>query len=149
MNSLLTTSLITVLLSFIAAGSTTAFNNIISISLVGLLLSYGSTILTMLFRRFRPEPLPDAYLKFSKPVGTLINGFALAFVTLAFVFIFFPVAPNPTPASMNWAVVISFGVIFFAGVYYLLVARKTYFGPVVRMQRKEREGGWGMESLKN
>lgn len=148
-NSLLVTFAVTSLLSFVAAGSTIAFNNIISISLVGLLLSYGSTILTMLFRRRRSEPLPDSYLKFSRPVGTAINGFALCFVSVAFIFIFFPTAPHPTAASMNWSVLISAGVILFAAGYYAVQGKHTYFGPVVRMQKDDRESAGPDGVLKN
>jgi amino acid transporter len=139
-NSLLATFLITVLLSIIAAASTIAFNNIISISLVGLLLSYGSTIFTMMLRRARSEPLPPSYLQYSKPVGFAINGFALCFVTVAFIFVFFPTAPNPTLMSMNWSVVISGGVIVFAGVWYVLGGKRRYFGPAERIRRMEVEG---------
>lgn len=140
-NSLLVTFIIAFLLSFVAASSTIAFNNLISISLVGLLLSYGSTVLTVLIRRFSADPLPPAYFRFSKPIGALINGLALCFVTVAFVFIFFPTAPDPTPASMNWSIVISGGVILFAGLWYAVRGRRVYFGPVVRMREKRDECG--------
>jgi amino acid transporter len=144
-NSLIATFAITFLLSFIAAASTIAFNNIISISLVGLLLSYGSTIFTMMLRRARREPLPPSYLQYSKPVGFLINGFALCFVTVAFVFVFFPTAPDPSLESMNWSALISGGVILFAAAWYAVGGKKQYFGPAERIRRMEGEEGGSRE----
>jgi amino acid transporter len=143
-NALLITFAITFGLSFIAAASTIAFNNIISISLVGLLLSYGSTILTMIFRRARSEPLPPSYLQYSKPVGFLINGFALLFVTVAFIFVFFPTAPNPSLMSMNWSVLISGGVILFAAGWYFVGGKSRYLGPAERIRRMSRETSFAL-----
>jgi len=138
-NSLRATFGVTFCLSWIAAGSTIAFNNIISISLVGLLLSYGSTILTIAIRRASPEPLPPSYLKFSKPLGFLINGIALCFVVIAFVMVFFPTAPNPDGASMNWSIVISGGVILFAGFFYVVKGKHSYIAPATRMRKFDNE----------
>ena len=121
-------------LSWIAAGSAIAFDNIIAISLVGLLLSYGSTVLTMVFRRARPEPLPHSYLRFPKLLGYFVNGLALCFVTVAFVMIFFPTAPHPAPGSMNWSIVISAGAIIFAAIFYTVKGKDTYFGPAERIR---------------
>jgi choline transport protein len=138
-NSLLVTFMVTFCLAWIAAGSTIAFNSIISISLVGLLLSYGTVIVTIAIRRSQPEPLPPSFLKWPKVVGYGLNIFALCYLIIAFIFVFFPVAPNPDAASMNWSIVIAGGVILFAAIYYVVRAKRTYTGPVTRIKKREEE----------
>jgi hypothetical protein len=46
-----------------------------------------------------------------------------------FIFSFFPPAPNPTPASMNWACVMVGGVSLIVTLWYIVLGRKSYTPP--------------------
>jgi hypothetical protein len=61
--------------------------------------------------------------------GAPINIVALIYILPIFVFSFFPSAPNPTPSTMNWAILMLGGPIVLATVYYLLGGRRSYTPP--------------------
>ena len=54
----------------------------------------------------------------------------MAFLALAFVFLFFPSVPNPTAAEMNWGILIYGVAVLFAIGYYVVRGRHEYEGPV-------------------
>jgi hypothetical protein len=52
--------------------------------------------------------------------GYFIDAFAIGFLALAFVFLFFPAVPNPLPMDMNWGI-LTYGVaVLFASGHYLV-----------------------------
>lgn len=58
---------------------------------------------------------------------------------------FFPAAPNPDPASMNWASLI-FGVVAIFAVGFYAVSRKhVYTAPVESVRPEEDLADMGME----
>jgi choline transport protein len=86
-------------------------------------------IASVLHRRIQGGPFPAS--KFHLGVwGYFVNAYAIAFLALAFVFLFFPSVPNPTPASMNWGILIYGVAVLFALGYYLVKGRHEYQGPV-------------------
>ncbi|THW10477.1 amino acid transporter [Aureobasidium pullulans] len=136
-NALLTTFGVTFVLSWIICGSSIAFQNITSITIVGLLLSYGTTIATMLYRRWSGAPLPAARWRYPQAIGYLVNVPALCFVSIAFIFAYFPTAPDPSAESMNWSVVVTLAVVVIATVYYVIPESSKFEGPAVRMKKAE------------
>ncbi|KAK5135455.1 hypothetical protein LTR08_005243 [Meristemomyces frigidus] len=138
-NAIYVTLVFTCLVALIIIGSTTAFNIILSVSATGLFTSYIVVIGCVLVTRLRKEPFPVCQFSLGK-LGVPINIAAIAFLALAFVFLFFPSVPSPDPASMNWAIVIYGAVISFAWGYYLVRGRHEYDGPVhyVKWQADER-----------
>ena len=102
-NSVYDTLVFTCLIALIQVGSTVAFNIVLSVSGTGLFTSYITCIACVLIRRLRGEPLPASKLKLGT-WGNVVNVLALCFLTLAFVFLFFPAVPHPDAATMNWAV---------------------------------------------
>ena len=82
-----------------------AFNIILTVSATGLFTSYGACIGCMLLKRIRGEQFPAGKFNLGA-AGWFVNIFALCFLGLAFVFLFFPGAPNPNAASMNWGILI-------------------------------------------
>jgi hypothetical protein len=44
--------------------------------------------------------------------------------------LFFPAAPHPTPAAMNWSCLIYAVVLMISLLYYFFIGRHTYEGPV-------------------
>jgi choline transport protein len=59
----------------------------------------------------------------------------MSFQSMFFVFMFFPVAPNPDAPNFNWSLMI-FGVtVIWSVVYYHLWGKKKYVGPVMNIKR--------------
>ena len=147
------TAFISVLLTLIGIGSSVAFNDIISITVVGLYASYLVAIVLLLWRRvtgaIRPaneSPLettivntPSATLTwgpFKMPdlLGIVVNVIAIVYTIIVFLFSFWPPATPVTPSTMNYAsLVFGFVVIVSVG-WYVAVARKFYKGPVVEVE---------------
>ena len=147
-NAVLFTAAFSFIMSLINIGSTTAFNAFLSVSVVALMATYTLSIACVLVKRLRGEPLPPARWRLfgSKPgsdssagalgkYGTFINVMALAYSIWAFFWSFWPIAVNPTPASMNWAVLIFGAVMIIAAVAFGVHARKTYEGPVAKVRK--------------
>lgn len=130
-NAITLTCLCTCLLACINFGSNVAFNAIISLNLVSLMLTYSASIGCVLLRRIRhPELLPRARWSLGR-WGIPINVCALAYSTLAFFWCFWP---NGTPVdlqSFNWSLVMFLGLTVIAVGYYFVKGRHVYEGPVV------------------
>jgi amino acid transporter len=123
------TLLFTTLLSLIIIGSTIAFNVITSLGQLGLVSSYIIVISCIFTKRLRGEPLLPSRFSLGR-AGILVNAIALCFLGLAFIFLFFPATPNPTPQSMNWSCLLFGFILSFSLVYYHVWGRHNYVGPV-------------------
>lgn len=128
-NAVLVTLFCTILLSLIIIGSTIAFNVITSLGQVGLISSYIIVIACVFAKRVKGEALLPSRFSLGK-FGFLVNGLALLFLGLAFIFLFFPAAPDPTPASMNWSCLLFGFILGFSLIYYWIWGRHVYVGPV-------------------
>ncbi|MCJ1283182.1 hypothetical protein MMC26_002509 [Xylographa opegraphella] len=148
--SVVTTTIISCLLSLINLGSSTAFDDIISIAVAGLYSSYLVTLSLLLYCRctggiglssgppgmltntagarltWGPWRVPGLY-------GIIINGFACAYLTTAFFFTFWPDTRAPSAKEMNYSSVMLGGAILFSVVYYLVWGRSDYSGPIVEL----------------
>jgi len=83
----------------------------------------------MAVRRFSGRPLLPSRFNLGK-AGLFVNCAALTFLSVAYVFLFFPAAPHPTPAAMNWSCLIYAVVLMISLLYYFFIGRHTYEGPV-------------------
>ena len=147
-NAILLTLVVSFALSNIAFGSALAFNDVVALAVAGLYTSYliGNTLL--LYRRIvghvkpyssygeeivnvNPDRLAWGPWKIPEPFGTIINAFSSVFLAVMLVFIYFPPIIQPDAATMNWSILITGGVSIFAVIYYFLVGRKVYKGPVI------------------
>lgn len=128
-NAVLATLGCTMLLSLIIIGSTIAFNVITSLGQLGLVSSYIVVISCVFAKRIKGEALLPSRFSLGK-FGFLVNGMALLFLGVAFIFLFFPAAPNPTPASMNWSCLLFGFILGFSLIYYWIWGRHVYVGPV-------------------
>lgn len=142
---------ISVLLSLINVGSPMAFINITSLSISCLYASYLIAAILLLYRRttkgftlpassdlpalanttgaelvWGPFHLPGAF-------GIANNIFAICYLIVVGFFSFWPPLLSPTPASMNYSVLVSGSVAVFSVIYYLIRARKEYNGPVIEI----------------
>lgn len=137
------------LLSLIVLGSSDVFNAIVSISIVGLYSSYLFPITLLLWRRVtggiisRSAAPADGVLFNSSGqqlvwgpwripglFGIVNNVVACAFMTVVWVFSFWPTSLPVTADSMNYSSVTFVGVIVVALGYYFFRGKKDYLGPV-------------------
>jgi len=125
-NSVYVTLAYTCILALIIIGSTTAFNIILSVSATGLFTSYLVVIGTVLARKLRNEPFPASRFTIPRTIGIVVNLIAICFLSVAFLFLFFPAAPSPDPATMNWGILIYGVVILFSMLYYYFTGRHQY-----------------------
>ena len=109
MNALTVTITISILLSLIIIGSPVAFNILTSLSNVGMLSSYMICVFCVFWKRLRNETFPASGRFSLGKAGYAVNIIAFSFLALVFVMLFFPAAPNPNSAGMNWDILI-FGV---------------------------------------
>ncbi|OGE58292.1 hypothetical protein PENARI_c001G12384 [Penicillium arizonense] len=146
--SVLLTSVVACLLALINIGSPVAFNDLCSMSISGLYLSYMVVGSLLLWRRctggissnrssdsavvntagaklvWGPFHLPGIW-------GILVNVWALIYMTIAVFFTFWPTSWVVTVQTMNFSVVGTVGTIILSLVYYFVRARKVYNGPVM------------------
>ena len=73
--------------------------------------------------------------------GILVNAFSVIFGIIIFFFSFWPVATPVTAPHMNFSVLMTGSVVLFAIVYYVLVAKKTYKGPIVEITPYQLQHG--------
>tara|TARA_R110002003_G_scaffold805_9_gene21506 strand:+ start:6059 stop:6454 length:396 start_codon:yes stop_codon:yes gene_type:complete len=130
----MTTLFFTTLLCLIIIGSTIAFNVITSLGQVGLISSYLIAIGCIFAKRLRGETLLPSRFSLGR-AGIVVNGIALSFLSVAFVFCFFPGGPNPTPEGMNWSCLIFGFILSFSLVYYHIYGKHSYVGPVEYVKR--------------
>ncbi|KAK5125315.1 hypothetical protein LTR85_000424 [Meristemomyces frigidus] len=133
LNAILVTYGFTILLSLINLGSTIAFNAIISLQLLALMMTYAISIGCLTLKRLRGQALPTGRWSLGR-FGLPINIFAFFYSCFSIVFVCFPVSTPVAADSMNWAIVMFTGVMVIAGVYYAVHARHVYEGPVVFVQ---------------
>ena len=147
------TSSIACLIGLINLGSSTAFNDVISLSVSSLFASYIISEVLLLWRRCTgairsPNSLssttsPDSAGEANQLVwgpfhlpgifGILVNAFAIIFGLIIFFFSFWPVATPVDAAHMNFSVLMTGFVALFAILYYVIWARKSYKGPIVEV----------------
>lgn len=62
---------------------------------------------------------------------------ALTFEGVLFIFMFFPVAPNPDAPNFNWTTLVFVVTVIWAVVYYHVWGKKNYAGPVAYVKRQD------------
>jgi hypothetical protein len=138
------------LLAIIRIGSNIAMEDIVSMAIAGIYLSYLVVSVLLFLRRVRGDislyndgddeiiNVPGAKLvwgPFRCPgiLGTIINGYAVIYIAIIVFFSFWPSSMNPTIAEMNWSILAIGGAMFFAILYYIFRARHVYTGPIVEI----------------
>jgi amino acid transporter len=132
--SILVSTTIVILLGALNIASTTAFSAILSLTVVGLNLSYLMPVVLMLYRRI-------ATPKFLTPgpfnlgiAGIAVNILSIAFLVFTSIFLLFPVSQPVTTKNMNYASTVLGGVLILITADYLIRARKTFTGPMLVLQ---------------
>ena len=118
------------LLGLLYLGSTTAFNAVLSMAVIGMYLSYALPIVYMLFCGRGTSRVVTAPFRMSRGVGTATNIVALVWLVVAMFFSTWPNFYPVTPETMNYSIVVLVGWVVVGGLYYAIWGRKTYEGPV-------------------
>lgn len=133
-NAVSVTCILTILLSLINIGSDAAFNAIVSLNLVSLMITYMISIGCVLYRRiYHPELLPRCRWSLGR-WGVPINIVGVLYSTHAFFWCFWPNATPTTAVDFNWSVLMFGAIIVICLVDWVLRARKVYTGPVVLVE---------------
>jgi amino acid transporter len=115
-------------------GSDVAFNAIISLNLVALMLSYMISIGCVLYRRIKhPELLPPARWSLGR-AGIPINAIGLLYSAFAFFWCFWPESKEVTLEGFNWAILMFIVLAIGSTVDFFVRARKSFKGPVTIVQ---------------
>ena len=150
--SVVLTAIISILHSLIIFGSTTAFQNIVSISNVGLFASYFMATSLLLYRRvtgviketkqYEGDVVNtvDAQLvwgpwRMPKTLGLFVNIYACGWALFETFFNLWPTVLPVTPENMQYAVVVAGGVVILASTWYLVGGRRTWSGPIIEAGR--------------
>jgi len=129
-NAVYATSFWTAVLCLINLGSTTAFNIIISLTLLSLLSTYMLSIGCVCLKRIKGQPLTPARWSLGR-FGLPINFFAFCYCGFAIVFSCFPTSLPVDTSTANWAPAVWVGVIFLSFITYILHGKKHFTAPVV------------------
>ncbi|KAJ5211544.1 uncharacterized protein N7498_003190 [Penicillium cinerascens] len=138
------------LLALINIGSSLAMEDVVSMAVSSVYLSYLMIAVLLFYRRIRGDisryddnedgivNVPGAKLVWGPIhcpgiVGTLINGFAIIYIAIVVFFSFWPTQMNPTAESMNWSIVAVGSSSLLATLYYFVRARFIYTGPVIEV----------------
>ncbi|KAF4771459.1 hypothetical protein N7455_007747 [Penicillium solitum] len=135
LNAVMVSLVVTILLSLINIGSTTALLAIVTLTIGAMMSSYIITIGCVLLKRIRGQPLPPRKWTLGR-FGMAINIGALCFLFPVFVFAFFPLTSTVEPDTMNWCAVMYGGILIIAVVYYVLRGRHHYIPPVALVKRE-------------
>ncbi len=137
-NACLFTCMFSSCLSLIYIGSDVAFYAMTSLFLVSLLQCYCLSIGCMLWRRiFKPDTLPPARYSLGR-LGIPINAMAVFYSFWCFFWAFWPQRQPVTATGFNWSSVLFTASLLVALLYFFVVARKTYTGPVALVQGRKK-----------
>ena len=146
--SVVVTTVISCLMALIILGSSVVFNDIVSLSVVGLFGSYFIAASLLLYRRCRGDigiyqpdandlhnipgaPLAWGPWRIPGALGIANNFFTVSYLLVIWFFSFWPPATPVEPSTMNYGCVMMGGAMILSIVYYFVRARNVYTGPVV------------------
>ncbi|KAK5119709.1 hypothetical protein LTR85_007285 [Meristemomyces frigidus] len=123
------TSFVTMLLLLIPIGSATAFNDILSLAIVGLYFSYTTPPLFIFMQRLNGDEIaPSAYAL--GRWGVWINGAASVYGLFIIIWLCFPTELPVTATTMNWSGPIMGFIIIFALIDWMFRGRHKFAVPV-------------------
>ncbi|SPJ74113.1 related to HNM1 - choline permease [Fusarium torulosum] len=121
--------------------ASTVLEAILSVSTIALTVSYGMPILTLLL--VGRDKLPPGEFSLGR-FGSVINWIGVVYCAITTVFFFFPGAPNPAVADMNYAIAVFGIMLVITLVFWFVKGRITYLeteeaqGNIIYAQRAER-----------
>lgn len=124
-------TIVTAIICLINIGSTVAFNAIVSLTIAGLFTSYLIPLCLLIEKRIRGEDIHYGPWKMGKKLGLVVNVSSVIYLIISIIFSFFPPATPVTAVSMNWSIVVWGGVLLLGLIWYGLIGRKQYNGPII------------------
>lgn len=131
LNALILTVVLVVIFGCIFLGSSSAFNAIISASVVALGVSYAIPPAINCLRG--RKMLPPRPFVLPGPLGWMCNLLGIAYVIVTTVLFLFPPTLPVTGSNMNYCIVAFFIVVVISVVQWFVDGRKNYKGPVVEL----------------
>ncbi|KAL9122705.1 MAG: hypothetical protein Q9187_000743 [Circinaria calcarea] len=117
------------ILGLINIGSSTAFNAIISLTLIGQYTSYLLPTVLLAMRRYGKKHIPFGPFTLGR-FGLPINIFAIIFSTFTIIFSVLPPYQPVDAVNMNYASVVFGTVMFISIVSWFIFGERIYAGPV-------------------
>lgn len=135
------TATISILLALIPLGSTTAFYALTGLTVAGFYSAFMISACVMLWRRLITPSANIAWGPFRLgKFGVPITLLALLYSFIGWFFSFWPPTAMVTVETFNWSLVVYFGVMLMAMLYYGARARHTYTGPKMEISHVVRDG---------
>ena len=143
------TCVVTCLLTLINIGSEVALNDVLSLSISCLYVSYLITLSFFLYRRLTgaiaepngdedgaasPGDLVWGPWRIRGILGTANNIFACLYLAFVLFFSFWPPATPVRPETMNYSFLGTGAVMGLSSIYYVVRAKKQYSGPIVEVE---------------
>lgn len=152
LRAVLVTTVIAILLALINLGSAVILNNIFSLSIAGFYSTYFAAIGLLLWRRLRgdikePHEVSETAMILDIHSGQLawgpwrlkgwfgiaVNAFACVYLIVILFFSSWPPYYQPTPAQMNYSIVVVAAVLLWSVIYYITWGKGRYNGPVIEI----------------
>lgn len=153
MYAIAVTVIVSCLIALLNLAGPIVFNDIVSLTVSSLLLSYFLVCALLLWRRC------TGFMSYNAPVsqkiiigdensvpelnwgpwhlrgalGIFINVLSCAFLAITIFFSFWPPDAHPTPSTMNMSVLMFGATTLFATIWYAVRGKKTYQGPVIEL----------------
>ncbi|SPO05424.1 related to HNM1 - Choline permease [Cephalotrichum gorgonifer] len=129
-NAVAVSTIVLILLGLLYIASTTAFNAILSIAVVGLSLSYLVPVAAMLYRRIHtPSEIRWGPWRMPGGVGIAINVASICYILFLTAFLALPTVKPVTAQNMNYASLLLGGVLFLVTIDWVFRGRKYFEGP--------------------
>jgi choline transport protein len=123
-------AVISMLLGLINIGSSVAFNAIVSLVIAAYFGSYMIPISIVIYKRLTGVPLQMGPWTLGK-WGLAVNIFSMVWLSITWLFSFFPIAIPVTPESMNWSSTLWGALMGFGTIWYFAYQRKRFTGPAI------------------
>ncbi|KAF4624483.1 hypothetical protein G7Y89_g13688 [Cudoniella acicularis] len=146
LNALYLTVALVVIFGCIFLGSSSAFNAIISASVVALGVSYGIPIAINCIRGRKMLPASRPF-RIPSLLGWIANLIGLAYVILTTVLFLFPPDLPVTGSNMNYCVVVFFIILVISIVQWFVDGRKNFTGPRVNIENLANGEVVGMDPV--
>ncbi|KAF4630991.1 hypothetical protein G7Y89_g7142 [Cudoniella acicularis] len=135
--AIMVVTVLEMLLGLIYLGNSTAFNAVLSMSVLGMYASYILPIIYMLLNgRKNLENGQYGPFQLGRIMGPITNLIAICWLVVATVFSTLPSVEPVTPQNMNYSTVVMAGWLLFGGVFFFGFGRREYTGPSTEVINK-------------
>ena len=135
-------TLLACLLGLVNIGSSTAFNALCSLPLIGHYFSYLLPIVLLVIRRIQgTKEIPFGPWTLGR-YGLTINLAAIAYAVVMIVLMVFPPYRQVTAQNMNYSSVIFGGVMLLSVALWVMGGGKRYAGPVRDVLERQEKTRW-------